>query len=84
MFGTLVESNPQPARRRGVVGASAAVHAGVILLAAWATASGGERAAPVAPVPDDRLDATYLQPPERSPVAHATASMHSGSPPFAK
>ena len=76
MFGTLVESNPQIGRRRGMVGASAAVHAGVILLAVWATASGGERALPAAATPDDRLDATYLQPPEHRAVEPATTSSH--------
>ena len=38
MFTTLLESNPRPSRRPGVTLASAAMHAGLLLLAAWATA----------------------------------------------
>jgi TonB family protein len=41
MFTVLLESNPRLARRPAVTVASAAMHAGLLLLAAWATAQSG-------------------------------------------
>jgi protein TonB len=63
MFGTLVESNPRPARRRGVVAVSAAVHAAVTLLALWATAEGaGPSPRPAMMIPEEPLTPTFLPP----------------------
>ena len=46
MFGELLESNPRHQRKRGVTVVSVAVHAGLIVLGAWATAGS-------APPPDE-------------------------------
>ena len=55
MFTTLLESNPRSSRRPAVTVASAAMHAGLLLLAAWGTAQSGISTPPSPreePIPD--------------------------------
>jgi TonB family protein len=51
MFTTLLESNPRPSRRPAVTLASVAMHAGLLLLAAWATAQSA--VSPPASLPEE-------------------------------
>lgn len=73
MFKVLPESNPRPGRRPGVALASAAMHAGLLLLAAWGTAQSGISTPPSPPeetIPD--VFHTIPAPVNPAPSSHSS------------
>ena len=76
MFTILPESNPRPGRRPGEALASVAMHAGLLILAAWGTAQSGI-SPPASPPEESGPDLIHTfpapvdpAPPPRSPSGH--------------
>ncbi len=76
MFAVLPESNPRRGRRPGVALASVVMHAGLLLLAAWATAQSGisPSASPrEETVPGDFFPRTVPEPADPAPPSHSSS-----------